>query len=187
MPTCQECENDLDIELDEVEEGDVVACEECGTEYEVVGVDPLELTKVGDELDEDDEIRGGRRGRRRMRLRTRWAAGMSWPRWRWFVGPVLRIAGPAAVAQNLGQRVVEGMVADADSADVARPPYFYAIRRPRPSAAIPPTKSGRFRFVQVNMSDDCDLWAEKKGEKSATKTVSSWDTRKDVEEILKLK
>lgn len=55
MPTCQECENDLNIELDEVEEGDVVACEECGTEYEVVGVEPLELTKVGDELDEDDE------------------------------------------------------------------------------------------------------------------------------------
>lgn len=55
MPTCPECENSLDIELDEVEEGDVVACEECGTEYEVVGVDPLELTRVGDEDDEDDE------------------------------------------------------------------------------------------------------------------------------------
>ncbi len=55
MPSCPECEYDLDIELDEVEEGDVVACEECGTEYEVVGVDPLELSKVGDELDEEDE------------------------------------------------------------------------------------------------------------------------------------
>lgn len=55
MPSCPECENNLDIELDEVEEGDVVACEECGTEYEVVGVDPLELTRVGDELDEDDD------------------------------------------------------------------------------------------------------------------------------------
>lgn len=55
MPSCPEYENDLDIELDEVEEGDVVACEECGTEYEVVGVDPLELTRVGDDLDEEDE------------------------------------------------------------------------------------------------------------------------------------
>ena len=45
----------LDIELDEVEEGDVVACDECGTEYEVVGVEPLELARVGDDLDEDDE------------------------------------------------------------------------------------------------------------------------------------
>jgi alpha-aminoadipate carrier protein LysW len=55
MPSCPECENDLDLEMDEVEEGDVVACEECGTEYEVVGVEPLELTKVGDETDEDDD------------------------------------------------------------------------------------------------------------------------------------
>ena len=55
MPACPECENDLDIELDEVEEGDVVACDECGTEYEVVGVEPLELSRVDDGLDEDDE------------------------------------------------------------------------------------------------------------------------------------
>ena len=55
MPTCPECENDLDIEEDEIEEGDVVACEECGTEYEVVGVEPLELSRVGDDLDEDED------------------------------------------------------------------------------------------------------------------------------------
>jgi len=56
MPSCPECENDLDLEMDEVEEGDVVACDECGTEYEVVGVEPLELTRVGDEIDEDDDL-----------------------------------------------------------------------------------------------------------------------------------
>jgi alpha-aminoadipate carrier protein LysW len=56
MTSCPECENDLDIELDEIEEGDMVACAECGTEYEVVGVDPLELSRVEDSLlDEEDE------------------------------------------------------------------------------------------------------------------------------------
>ena len=55
MPTCPECENSLDIEVDEIEEGDVVACEECGTEYEVVGVEPLELSRVGEEGEEDDD------------------------------------------------------------------------------------------------------------------------------------
>jgi len=55
MPNCPECENGLDIEMDEVEEGDVVTCEECGTEYEVVGVEPLELARVDGDLDEDDE------------------------------------------------------------------------------------------------------------------------------------
>jgi len=57
MPSCPECESDLDIEVDEVEEGDVIACEECGTEFEVVGVEPLELARMeeGIEEDEDDE------------------------------------------------------------------------------------------------------------------------------------
>lgn len=55
MASCPECENALDIEMDEVEEGDVVVCDECGSEYEIVGVEPLELARVGDELDEDDE------------------------------------------------------------------------------------------------------------------------------------
>lgn len=56
MTSCPECENALDIELDEVEEGDVVACEECGTEYEVVGVEPLELARVDSDLDEDEPL-----------------------------------------------------------------------------------------------------------------------------------
>jgi len=55
MPSCPECENDLDVDVEELEEGDVVVCDECGTEYEVVGVEPLELTRVDDDLDEDDE------------------------------------------------------------------------------------------------------------------------------------
>jgi alpha-aminoadipate carrier protein LysW len=56
MPSCPECESELDIELDEVEEGDVVACEECGTEFEVVGIEPLELARVDEELDEEDDL-----------------------------------------------------------------------------------------------------------------------------------
>jgi len=55
MPNCPECENGLDIEMDEVEEGDVITCDECGTEYEVVGVEPLELARTDGDLDEDDE------------------------------------------------------------------------------------------------------------------------------------
>jgi alpha-aminoadipate carrier protein LysW len=55
MPNCPECDSGLDIELDEVEEGDVVTCDECGTEYEVVGIEPLELARVDSELDEDED------------------------------------------------------------------------------------------------------------------------------------
>lgn len=55
MTSCPECESELDIELDEIEEGDVVACDECGTEYEVVGVEPLELSRVEEGVEEDEE------------------------------------------------------------------------------------------------------------------------------------
>jgi alpha-aminoadipate/glutamate carrier protein LysW len=55
MPSCPECENALDIEEDEIEEGDVIACDECGSEFEVVGVEPLELSRVEDGLEDDDE------------------------------------------------------------------------------------------------------------------------------------
>ncbi len=33
----------------------MVTCDECGTEYEVVGVEPLELARVGGDLDEDED------------------------------------------------------------------------------------------------------------------------------------
>ncbi|HEX6466713.1 MAG TPA: hypothetical protein VFZ99_05360 [Terriglobales bacterium] len=55
MVLCPECESDLDIAEDEVDEGDVVTCTECGTDFEVVGVGPLELTKIEDEEDDEDE------------------------------------------------------------------------------------------------------------------------------------
>jgi alpha-aminoadipate/glutamate carrier protein LysW len=59
MPTCPECESLLDFEADEVEEGDVVVCDECGTEFEVIATDPLEIVKVEEDYeDEDDEHSG---------------------------------------------------------------------------------------------------------------------------------
>ncbi len=51
---CQECDNALDIDTEDIEEGDAVTCDECGTEYEVVATDPLELAPVGEEIDEDE-------------------------------------------------------------------------------------------------------------------------------------
>jgi alpha-aminoadipate carrier protein LysW len=56
MPSCPECDTALNIEIDEVEEGDVIACEECGTEYEVVGVEPLELARIEEGLEEEEDL-----------------------------------------------------------------------------------------------------------------------------------
>ena len=55
MVLCPECENDLDLDEDEVEEGDVVSCVECGTNFEVVTADPIELHAIAEEGPEDDD------------------------------------------------------------------------------------------------------------------------------------
>jgi alpha-aminoadipate/glutamate carrier protein LysW len=55
MVLCPECENDLDLDQGELEEGDVVSCAECGTDFEVVTTEPLELATVASEEDEDED------------------------------------------------------------------------------------------------------------------------------------
>lgn len=122
-----------------------------------------------------------------MRLRMRWAAGAALAALLLFLGPMARFAVPAAEAQNLGQRVVEGVVLDAASHKVTEATVFLRNSKTKTIRSYTTEQGGRFRFVQVSMSDDFDLWAEKDGKKSANKTISSWDTRKDVQEELRLK
>ena len=52
LGTCPDCDADVHVDTD-ADKGDVVKCEECGTELEVVGLDPVELDIV-DEDPEDD-------------------------------------------------------------------------------------------------------------------------------------
>jgi alpha-aminoadipate carrier protein LysW len=56
MVLCPECESDLDIEEDELDEGEIVSCTECGTDFEVVGVEPLELARISDDDEDEDEL-----------------------------------------------------------------------------------------------------------------------------------
>jgi alpha-aminoadipate carrier protein LysW len=57
---CPECDNPLDVDTDIAEEGEVITCDECGTDIEIVSVDPLELAPVDSEVyddeDEDDDV-----------------------------------------------------------------------------------------------------------------------------------
>lgn len=57
MACCFECEALVDLYTDEVEEGEVVSCPECGMDLEVVTTNPLELrpTEEEDDFDEDEE------------------------------------------------------------------------------------------------------------------------------------
>lgn len=56
MPTgtCPECDADVHVDTD-ADKGDLVSCEECGTDLEVVGLDPVELDIVEEDALDDDE------------------------------------------------------------------------------------------------------------------------------------
>jgi alpha-aminoadipate carrier protein LysW len=51
---CPECDNPIIVDVDEVEEGETVQCDECGMDLEIVSVDPLEIAAV-DVVAYDDE------------------------------------------------------------------------------------------------------------------------------------
>jgi alpha-aminoadipate/glutamate carrier protein LysW len=55
MAICSECDSVLDFDVDDVDAGEVVVCDECGAEYEIVATDPLELSKVDNEGYEDED------------------------------------------------------------------------------------------------------------------------------------
>jgi alpha-aminoadipate carrier protein LysW len=59
MVNCPKCDAAIDVDEDEVDEGDTVTCDECGADLNVTGLDPLELeppeAKDEDEEEEEDE------------------------------------------------------------------------------------------------------------------------------------
>ena len=54
MVICPVCDGEIDIEEDDVDEGDSISCDECGADLKVISTDPLELESA-DELEESDE------------------------------------------------------------------------------------------------------------------------------------
>ena len=57
MPNiCPECDNPLNIDVDEVDEGETVTCDECGAELEIVSLEPLEVALVDAEGYDDEEL-----------------------------------------------------------------------------------------------------------------------------------
>lgn len=57
MVNCPQCNSGIDVDEDELDEGDSLICEDCGASLDVTGVSPLEFSASeadGDE-DEDDE------------------------------------------------------------------------------------------------------------------------------------
>jgi len=54
MVTCPVCEGTIDVDEEDVDEGDTLSCDECGADLKVVSTDPLEVESAG-EIEEEEE------------------------------------------------------------------------------------------------------------------------------------
>ena len=54
MVNCPVCEGAIDVDEEDVDEGDTISCDECGADLKVVGTEPLEVESA-EELEEEDE------------------------------------------------------------------------------------------------------------------------------------
>jgi alpha-aminoadipate/glutamate carrier protein LysW len=62
MVECPKCDAVIDVEEDELSEGESLICEECGARLAVIGLDPLELEEEteapgdgGEDFEDEDE------------------------------------------------------------------------------------------------------------------------------------
>jgi lysine biosynthesis protein LysW len=57
MITCPACQADIDVEEEDLDEGDLFDCTECGANLRVASLKPLDLVAVKDDssFDEDEE------------------------------------------------------------------------------------------------------------------------------------
>ncbi len=54
MVTCPVCDGTIDVDEEDVDEGDSLSCDECGADLKVVSTDPLEIESAED-LEDDNE------------------------------------------------------------------------------------------------------------------------------------
>jgi len=55
---CPECAAAIDVDEDEVEEGEILSCPECEVELEVVQTHPVQLNVSSDEEEDEEEEAG---------------------------------------------------------------------------------------------------------------------------------
>src|SRR5579864_887342 len=53
---CPECDAEIDVDEDEVEEGEILTCPECDVELEVLQVHPVHVNVIADEDEDEEEV-----------------------------------------------------------------------------------------------------------------------------------
>src|ERR1700752_4144806 len=96
---------------------------------------------------------------------------------------------PLTFAQSLAQsvRVVQGTVLNSDSQPLANAVAYLQDQKTLEVRTFITEADGRYRFGQLASDVDYQLWAENKGQKSKTRAISSFDSKKQFNFDLNIK
>jgi hypothetical protein len=97
-------------------------------------------------------------------------------------------AGPLSFGQSLAQsmRVVQGLVLNADGQPQQNAVVYLQDQKSLQVRTYITEADGRYRFGQLSSDVDYQLWAEYKGHKSKTRSISSFDSKKELNFDLKI-
>ncbi|MGB9466706.1 MAG: carboxypeptidase-like regulatory domain-containing protein [Candidatus Acidiferrum sp.] len=103
---------------------------------------------------------------------------------------ILALVTAAAIAQDAKReaqlRTVHGVVLDKAENLVSESVVFLKNTRTNVVRSSYTDNTGKYRFSGLDPNADYEIHAEKDGAKSATHTVSSYDSRKDISLNLKI-
>ena len=95
---------------------------------------------------------------------------------------------PQSLAQSLAQsvRVAQGIVLASDDQPQANAVVYLQNQKTQEVRTYITEADGHYRFGQLSSDADYQLWAEYKGRKSKTRTISSFDSKKEFNFNLKI-
>jgi hypothetical protein len=101
-------------------------------------------------------------------------------------GSVFAVRPLAAQDRGTAQRVVHGKVEDKNGVGIKGAVVYLKDSHSASVKSAIASDDGSFRFVQLSLNTDYEVWAQSDDHKSPTHSISSFDSKADITIFLKI-